>query len=245
MKIIFHEKYFDVCSGDPASAQGRLDAPYRVLKEEFEFVRPAAASEVDLQLVHTVDHIERVRLDAHLYEIASLSVGGAILASEIAMGGGVAFGLIRPPGHHASPNSCWGFCFFNNIAVAVKKLLASGSVDKVLIVDFDLHFGEGTDNTFRGEPSVVYHHMGATPKDLSRYLGGLDDFDILAVSAGFDRGTADWGGSLRDSDYHEIGLLLKDFSESRSHGRRFAVLEGGYNHQTLGKTMSTFLKAFN
>jgi hypothetical protein len=60
MKIVFHEKYFDVCSSDHASAKGRLDGPYRILKEEFEFVRPSAASEADLQLVHTVDHIERI-----------------------------------------------------------------------------------------------------------------------------------------------------------------------------------------
>jgi acetoin utilization deacetylase AcuC-like enzyme len=144
MKIIFHEKYFDVYSGDPASAKGRLDGPYQLLEEEFEFARPTAASEADLQLVHTADHIERVRRDADLFEIASLAVGGAVLASEIATRGDAGFGLIRPPGHHASPNSCWGFCFFNNIAIAVKKLLASGSVDKALIVDFDLHFGDGT-----------------------------------------------------------------------------------------------------
>jgi acetoin utilization deacetylase AcuC-like enzyme len=245
MKIVFHEKYFDVYSGDPASVKGRLDGPYRLLKEEFEFVRPTAAPEADIQLVHTGDHIEQVKRNPHVYEIATLAVGGAILASDIAIDRGVAFGLIRPPGHHASPDSCWGFCFFNNIAIAVKKLLASGSVDNVLIVDFDLHFGDGTDNTFRGEPSVVYHHMGATAKDLFTYLSGLDGFGILAVSAGFDRAVADWGGSLRDSDYHEIGVLLKEFSESHCHGRRFAVLEGGYNHQTLGKTMGTFLKSFN
>lgn len=245
MKIVFHEKYFDIYSADPASARGRLDGPYRILKDEFEFVRPTAASEADLQLVHTVDHIERIKRDAHLYEIATLAVGGAILASEIAVAGGVAFGLIRPPGHHASPNSCWGFCFFNNIAIAVKKLLGSGHAGRVLIIDFDLHFGDGTDNTFRGEPSVAYNHMGPRVKNLSAYLSGLGGFDILAVSAGFDRGIADWGGSLRDSDYQEIGAVLKEFSESHCSGRRFAVLEGGYNHHTLGRTMETFLKAFN
>ncbi|MGA3296062.1 MAG: histone deacetylase family protein [Candidatus Bathyarchaeia archaeon] len=245
MKIVFHEKYFDVYSGDPASAKGRLDGPYRVLKEEFEFVRPTAASEADLQLVHTVDHIERIRRDAQLYEIATLAVGGAILASEIAIKEDVAFGLIRPPGHHASPNSCWGFCFFNNIAIAIKKLLGSGHAGRVLIIDFDLHFGDGTDNTFRGEPSVVYYHMGSRVEDLFTYLGGLGDFDIVAVSAGFDMGIADWGGSLRDSDYQEIGALLKEFARSHCGGRRFAVLEGGYNHHTLGKTIEAFLKAFN
>jgi acetoin utilization deacetylase AcuC-like enzyme len=245
MTIVFHEKYFDVYSGDPASAKGRLDTPYRLLKEEFEFVRPTAASEADIQLVHTKDHIERIRRDASLYEVATLAVGGAIAASDIAADGGVAFGLIRPPGHHASPNSCWGFCFFNNIAIAVKKLLSSGMVDKALIVDFDLHFGDGTDNTFRSEPSVVYHHMGSRVEDLSTYLDALDDFGVVAVSAGFDRGIADWGGSLTDSDYHDIGVLLKEFAESHCHGRRFAVLEGGYNHQTLGRTMTTFLTAFD
>jgi acetoin utilization deacetylase AcuC-like enzyme len=192
-----------------------------------------------------VDHIERIRRDRHLYEIATLAAGGAILASEIAIEGDVAFGLIRPPGHHASPNSCWGFCFFNNIAIAVKKLMGSGRVGKALIVDFDLHFGDGTNNTLRDEPSVVYYHIGPRAKDLSAYLGVLGDFDIVAVSAGFDRGIVDWGGSLRDSDYQEIGALLKGFSKSHCRGRRFAVLEGGYNHHTLGKTMETFLKAFD
>jgi acetoin utilization deacetylase AcuC-like enzyme len=245
MKIVFHEEYFDVYSGDPASAKGRLDTSYRLLKDEFEFVEPTAASEADIQLVHTRDHIAQIKRKPDLYEIAALAVGGAILASDIAIAGDAAFGLIRPPGHHASPNSCWGFCFFNNIAIAVKKLSASGRADRVLIVDFDLHFGDGTDNTFRGDPSVVYYHMGSRVEDLSAYLSGLDEFDVLAVSAGFDRGVADWGGSLRDGDYHEIGVLLKQFSESHCHGRRFAVLEGGYNHQTLGKTMATFLKPFN
>jgi len=137
-------KYFDVYSSDPASAKGRFDGPYRILKEEFEFVRPTAASEADLQLLRTVDHIERIRRTPHLYEIATLAVGGGILASEIVMGGGVAFALIRPPGHHASPNSLrWVFCFFNNIAIAVKKLLDSGRASRALIVDFDLHFGDG------------------------------------------------------------------------------------------------------
>ena len=245
MKIVFHESFFDVYSGDPASAEGRLDGPYRTLKDQFEFVRPTAASEDDLQLVHTVDHIERIKRDAHLYEIATLAVGGAILASEIAIKGDAAFALLRPPGHHASPSSCWGFCFFNNIAIAVKKLLGSAHAGKVLIVDFDLHFGDGTNNTFRGESSVVYHHMGPGVEDLSAYLGGLGDFDMLAVSAGFDRGIADWGGTLRDSDYQRIGALLKEFARNHCGSRRFAVLEGGYNHQTLGKTMEAFLKTFN
>jgi acetoin utilization deacetylase AcuC-like enzyme len=244
LKIVFHEKYLGVYSSDPASAEGRLDQAHKVLKENFEFVRPDSASESDLLLVHSQAYLEEIKRDAHLYDIASLATGGAIRASEIALAGEPAFGLIRPPGHHASPNSCWGFCYFNNIAIAVRGLADARKIAKALIVDFDLHFGDGTSNTFAGDTSVTYHHMGASPGDLESFLSGSGRFDMLAVSAGFDRGAADWGGTLTDEDYRRIGELLKRFSEAKSRGRRFAVLEGGYNHTTLGTSILSFLKGY-
>ena len=70
-------------------------------------------------------------------------------------------------------------------------------------------------------------------------------FDALAVSAGFDRGVADWGGTLSDTDYRQIGEMLKHFSNERSQGRRFAILEGGYNHTTLGASILSFLEGFD
>lgn len=244
MKIVFHEKYFDVYSGDPASAEGRLDRAYKILKENFEFVQPEPAREEDLLLVHSQAHVSHIEKDTHLFEVASLAVGGAIRASEMALAGEPAFGLTRPPGHHASPNSCWGFCYFNNIAVAIRRLLHAGKIGRALIIDFDLHFGDGTNNTFAGDPNVVYHHMGIGPRELERFLSEAEDFEMLAVSAGFDRAVADWGGALTDDDYEQIGELLNRFSDRRTRGRRFAVLEGGYNHTTLGKTILSFLKAF-
>jgi acetoin utilization deacetylase AcuC-like enzyme len=111
-------------------------------------------------------------------------------------------------------------------------------------MDFDLHFGDGTNNTFAGNPNVVYHHMGQDPEELESFLSTTGDFDMLAVSAGFDRGIADWGGTLTDEDYEQIGRLLKEFSQVKSQKRRFAVLEGGYNHTTLGRTMSSFIRTF-
>ena len=244
MKIVFHDKYFDVYSGDPASAEGRLDCAYGSLKENFEFVQPEPAREEDLLLVHSQAHVSDVEQDTHLFQAASLAVGGAIRASEIALAGEPAFGLIRPPGHHASPNSCWGFCYFNNIAAATRRRIHTEKIERVLIVDFDLHFGDGTSNAFAGATNVLYYHMGSTLGELERFLYTAGNFDALAVSAGFDRGVADWGGTLTDTDCREIGGLLRRFSEENSKRGRFAILEGGYNHKTLGTSVLSFLRGF-
>jgi acetoin utilization deacetylase AcuC-like enzyme len=158
-----------------------------------------------------------------------------------------AFGLIRPPGHHASPDSCWGFCYFNNIAIAIQRLMKQGKVKKALILDFDLHFGDGTENSFIGNPDVVYFHPeGTSGQDFvwttQKQLDRARDFDILAVSAGFDRHVQDWGGLLETEDYRKIGSLVKTYSKKICQGKRFGVLEGGYNHDVLGNNVRAFLE---
>jgi acetoin utilization deacetylase AcuC-like enzyme len=244
LRIVFHEKYFDVYSGDPASAKGRLDGAYKILIESFEFVQPEPACEEDLLLVHSQTHVRHIEQDTHVFEVASLAAGGAIRTSEIALTGEPAFGLIRPPGHHASPNSCWGFCYLNNIAIAIQRLIHARKIEKALIVDFDLHFGDGTSNTFAEYANVVYHHMGSTPRELESFLSNAGSYDVLAISAGFDRGVADWGGTLSDEHYCQIGETLKHFSCHKSEGKRFVILEGGYNHATLGASILSFLEGF-
>ena len=84
-----------------------------------------------------IDSVERNKL---VFEIASLAAGGAITTAEIALNE-PAFGIIRPPGHHAGRGFNGGFCFFNNIAVAMQKLVQEKKIDKALIVDIDLHYG--------------------------------------------------------------------------------------------------------
>jgi acetoin utilization deacetylase AcuC-like enzyme len=122
-------------------------------------VEPPPATEEDLLLVHHPDHLARVRQRGLIYELALLAAGGAIKAAELAMAGEPTFALIRPPGHHAGPHSCWGFCWFNNLAVAVERLRRQGLAREVLIIDFGLHYGDGTANTFAGVTGITYHHL--------------------------------------------------------------------------------------
>jgi acetoin utilization deacetylase AcuC-like enzyme len=248
MKIVYHPRYTEVYSPDPASSPGRLEAILRELKEKYEFVKPELASEEDLLRVHSKRHLDSIKADLHLYQIAALAAGGAIQASSIAVTGEASFGLIRPPGHHASSDHCWGFCFFNNIAIALAKLKAENKIEKALILDFDLHFGDGTANIFR-EGNAIYFQPSSIEREgftsqIEAKLQQEKNYDILAISAGFDRHIEDWGGQLTTDDYHKIGQLAKIAAERNCGGRRFAVLEGGYNHDVLGKSVVAFLEGF-
>src|SRR4030043_822598 len=246
MKIVCHPRYTEIYSSDPAASPGRMEAILRELEREYDFIEPQAASEDDLGRVHTQAHIESIKRDKHLYDISCLAAGGAIKAAHIAVEGEASFGLIRPPGHHASPDHCWGFCYFNNIAVALAKLQNENLIENALILDFDLHFGDGTNNFFEGS-EIRYFHPDARNRD--EFIGGIikrfqedEDYSILAVSAGFDRHVKGWGGQLTTGDYRTIGKLVREAAERNCKGRRFAVLEGGYNHNVLGKNVKAFLE---
>ncbi|MDQ0286927.1 acetoin utilization deacetylase AcuC-like enzyme [Desulfofundulus luciae] len=245
MKVVFHERYKEVYASDPAAAAGRLDPMVEELAQSFPFVEPRPATDDDVLLVHTPGHLERVKKRPHTYEVALLAVGGAILASDLAMRGEKAFGLLRPPGHHASPDSSWGFCWFNNIAVAVERLRRRGLITRALIIDIDLHYGDGTANIFAGVPEVTYHHVEGISRE--RFLRDLEltcrgEFDLVAISAGFDRHEADWGRLLKTEDYEAAGKIIGTFARQKCRGRVFAVLEGGYNSDVLGKNALALLK---
>lgn len=246
MKVVYHETYREVYTSDPAAAEGRIECIYAELENRFEFVEPVPAREADLKLVHTPSHIDSVK-KLRLFPIALLAVGGAIRASELACAGEPAFGLIRPPGHHASPDRSWGFCYFNNLAISVEKLRREGKIRSVFILDFDLHFGDGTARIFEADAEVSYYHVPSGDRArqleaLSDYLRTAKKYDLVAVSAGFDRHVEDWGGTLETEDYEEIGRLIRRYAEKTCGGRRYAVLEGGYNHHVLGKNVRAFLE---
>ncbi len=249
MKIIYHPRYCEIYSLDPASEPGRIESIRDALAGSFEFVEPTPASEQDLLLAHSPAHIASIKKDRHLFEIATLAVGGAICAATLAFEDEPSFGLIRPPGHHASPDSCWGFCYFNNLAISVLKLMNEKAIRRAALLDIDLHFGDGTENIFCRTKDVVYLHPEEfTPqaflrrtKDLLEEAGPRD---ILAVSAGFDRGKADWGDLLDEADYRTLGQIAAAYAVRYTNGRRYAVLEGGYNHAVLGRHARAFVEGF-
>jgi len=248
MKVVFHERFYDVYTGDPAAAAGRLEPSVKILKKKYELIKAQNAKVADVERVHDRAHIEDVKRFDKIYSMALLAAGGTIQAARLACQGEPAYALVRPPGHHASPGSCWGFCFFNNVAVAVATLLGEGIINSALILDIDLHHGDGTDNYFCTRDEVEYlHPEGPTNSDWLRtckkQLDQAKPADLIAVSAGFDRHAEDWGELLMTPDYRAIGNWVKLWSDKHCQGKRFVVLEGGYNHVSIAEGAEALLGA--
>jgi acetoin utilization deacetylase AcuC-like enzyme len=243
MKVVYHEDYNEIYSSDPASAAGRIQAVEMALRGKVTFVTPLPASKEDILSVHTVEHVKSVEREG-VYDIAALAAGGAIKAAQIALNE-PCFAVIRPPGHHASSGSAWGFCYFNNMAIALEKLKGESKIKKAFILDFDLHFGDGNVNILRGKGYVTI--LNPTASNRNEYLKNVQndlaqtDADMIAVSAGFDNHEADWGGLLKTADYKYMGSLVRDAAR-RNNGGCFGLLEGGYNHSVLGKNILAFIE---
>jgi acetoin utilization deacetylase AcuC-like enzyme len=249
MKVVYHPRYEEVYASDPAAKAGRMESILKEVSPQFELITPEPASTTDIGLVHSDWHIANIQRMSETYEVALLAAGGAIKAAELAAGGEPAFGLIRPPGHHAGPDHFWGFCFFNNIAVSIARLRRDGIIRTALILDIDLHFGDGTEDIFSHVTDVTYFHPES--RTGQEFLDSISHFlssqraDVIAVSAGFDRHEQDWGGQLSTGDYLAIGKLVKEFSTNTCQGRRYGVLEGGYNHAVLGKNVQAFVEGMS
>jgi acetoin utilization deacetylase AcuC-like enzyme len=135
-------------------------------------ISPRAATREEITAVHDPAYVDRiaatagqsaVHLDADTstsarsYEVSLLAAGGLLAAIDAVMGDLTnAFALVRPPGHHAERNRAMGFCIFNNIAIGTRYALSAHGLERVLIVDWDLHHGNGTQHTFYADPRVLY-----------------------------------------------------------------------------------------
>lgn len=163
--------------GHPESPD-RLVAIYEMLEEPdvrgcVERLAPKPATREQLASNHSPAYIERIEstagrdfisLDpdtstsAGSWEAALLAAGGVVHGIDEIMSGRArnGFALVRPPGHHAEHDRAMGFCLFNNVAIGAHHLRQAHGVERVLIVDWDIHHGNGTQNAFYGTPGVLY-----------------------------------------------------------------------------------------
>jgi acetoin utilization deacetylase AcuC-like enzyme len=269
-------------------ASGHPEAPFRVLKT-FERLRaaghapslpPVAASNADVALVHGENHLSSIRAGtfrdadtpAHrgIDEIAMISLSGALSAADAALSGEPAFSLMRPPGHHAGKDRVAGFCYINNLAVAVARLQKQKAGLKVAIMDFDVHHGDGTESLVFARENVVFtslHQFPLYPGTGRESRGNCfniplpagtdgDDYlkvfepalerllagkpDILAISAGFDAYKEDPIAGLK-LDRAAFKTIGSLLAQTKL--PRFATLEGGYS-EDLPKLVESFLDGF-
>jgi acetoin utilization deacetylase AcuC-like enzyme len=274
-KLVFHERY-DLNLGPHVfpSQKFRLIAEmlrHEGIAMEKDFLRPPPATDEDILRVHTADWVrklktgtltasEQMRLEVpyspEFVEAVWLAAGGTILAAQSALRDG--FGCNLSGGfHHAYPGHGEGFCAVHDVAVAIRRLQSDGSIRKALVVDTDVHHGNGTAAIFRDDRSVFtlsIHqennypaHKPSSTVDLhmwdraddDEYLGALipavqsalDEFrpDMVFYVGGADPYCEDQLGGL---SLTKQGLMLRDrkvFEESRKRGIPVATtLAGGY-----------------
>ena len=246
MKVYFHDAFYQVYTADPAAAAGRMEAVVAAIEGEVDFNPIQPATEMDILRVHSRKHLERVRSEG-VFDVAALAAGGAIQAALCSLTEPT-FALIRPPGHHASADSCWGFCYFNNMAVALARLKQEGSITRAFVLDFDLHYGDGNVNILGDRPwaTIANPEAGRAEHLLERTEAALaaETFDIIGVSAGFDNHVDDWGGLLSTDDYYALGRMVRTAAARQAAGC-FGILEGGYNHDVLGLNVRAFIRGMD
>ncbi|MBU0987123.1 MAG: histone deacetylase [Proteobacteria bacterium] len=228
--FLYDERYLlhDTGPGHPETS-ARLLAIYKGIKEggllsKLTLIRARRADAKWIEAVHEKKYIQRFeaacragdaifdspdnRMSRETFETALLAVGGILDAARLLMTGtiGNVFCAVRPPGHHAEKNRAMGFCYFNNVAIAARYLQLEWNVQKVAIIDFDVHHGNGTQDIFEEDGSVFYYSIHQHPS-----------FAYPGTGRAFDNGFGAGHGTTRnypvlpgkgDDDY--LGIMERD-----------------------------------
>jgi acetoin utilization deacetylase AcuC-like enzyme len=182
--IVYSERYQEHDMRNHPENSLRLKAIMRLLTKEDVFekvplVEPSPASREDVLRAHFPEHLEAVKrlaeegggtigMDTYVtpgsYEIALLSAGGVLTCVDKYFEGYEgSYALVRPPGHHAERHQAMGFCLFNNIATGAYYALEKYGLKRVMVLDFDVHHGNGTQDIFYSDPRVFYISLHQYP----------------------------------------------------------------------------------
>ncbi|MBI2963938.1 MAG: histone deacetylase [Deltaproteobacteria bacterium] len=214
---------------DSGAAVDRLVVPAR------------AATAAEIARVHAVEHVERVAATARLsrfafdadtpacarsFEAARRAVGGLLALVDAVMDGRAAngFAFVRPPGHHAERDRAMGFCLFNNVALAAAHLRAVHGLERVLIVDWDVHHGNGTQHAFYRDPSVLFvssHQYPFYPGTGSAIEVGRGEGEGFTLNLPFPAGYG-------DAQYVEAFLRIVE-PVARQFAPQFILVSAGFD----------------
>ena len=192
-RLIYHERY-DLHLGEHVFPSQKFRwLKDRMLRSRFaepeDFVEPEAATDDDMRLVHEAEYVAKLRngtlsyqdvlrleipYSRQMVEAFWLAAGGSMLAARLAMKDGIGFN-VGGGFHHAFPGHGEGFCAINDIAIAVRRLQADGRIKKAMVVDADVHHGNGTATIFEDDPTVFtlsIHQFNNYPSE--KPLSSLD-----------------------------------------------------------------------